>query len=292
MFPTAEDAFVSVRSSGEKTRDSSPFVGLFVFSQRKSGESGDLAHDSLCLEPSSGVRWAQKRTKDRTMRFANRLLAALCCLAIGTGGIASAAPVTENVVFGNLGPTASDPLSGTNTDILVSATAPGQFSALAQGFTTGNDTSFLKLQSVILGLFAQSGVSSRTVSLYTNNAGVPGTEVAVSSAVAVGATGKYTFNFSNVALSANTGYWIVPQSEVSWHLDSNISVPGVQNASGYSYLGTSAKTFASGGSWAASGLTQYSLSVQAVPEPSTYALAALGLGVAGIVRARRRKSTV
>ena len=226
------------------------------------------------------------------MRTTCRLLAALCCLSIGAAGIAHAAPVTENVVFGNLGATASDPLNGTNTDILVSATASGQFSGLAQGFTTGNNTSFLTLQSVILGLFADVGVPSRTVSLYTNNAGVPGTEVAVSSAVAVGATGKYTFNFANVSLSANTGYWIVPQNEVSWHLNSDVSVPSVQNASGYSYLGTSAKTFASGNSWDSSGLTQYSLSVQAVPEPSTYALAALGLGVAGIVRARRRKAAV
>jgi hypothetical protein len=34
------------------------------------------------------------------------------------------------------------------------------------------------------------------------------------------------------------------------------------------------------------------MTIQAVPEPSTYALAALGLGVAGFMRVRRRKTAV
>jgi len=227
------------------------------------------------------------------MKSLRSLAASVTCLvALGVLTAGSARVATAEVVFGNLGPTASGPLAATSTDILVSATAAGQVSAIAQGFTTGNDSAFLTLQSVILGLFASGGDPNRTVSLYSNNAGEPGAELAVSSSVAVGAQDKYTFGFSNVPLLANTSYWIVPQSDVSWYVNAGFTNPAVQNGSGYSYLGTASQTFDSGGVWASSGLTSYSVSVQAVPEPSTYALAALGFGVAGIVRARRRNLAV
>jgi hypothetical protein len=195
---------------------------------------------------------------------------------------ASAQSVRAEVVFGNLGNTGSGGLNGTNTDIIAVATQEGEYSGLAQGFTTGSLSQFLKLESVVLGLFAEVGVPARTVSLFSDNAGVPGSELAVSNAVSVSAVGKYTFGFSNYQLAANTSYWIVPQPDVSWHLSQPVAAPIARNSSGYAYLGSAMKTFESGNAWTSpADDTRYSISVQAVPEPSTVAL---GLaGVAGLV---------
>lgn len=213
-------------------------------------------------------------------------IALVVALAVPLGATA----VHAEVVFGNLGETGVGDISGTNTDIVPVATAAGQFSGLAQGFTTGSLTEFLTLQSVTLGLFADVGVSARTVSLFTNAAGNPGTLVATSSPVNVGAAGLYTFDFGSIPLAANTGYWIVPQPDVSWHVEAAFTNPTAENGSGYGSLGTRAQTFASGGNWTSTGLTSYAVSVTAVPEPSTYALAATALCLCGIAVARRRQT--
>jgi hypothetical protein len=227
------------------------------------------------------------------MRFTSRLLSALGCLLIGAGGIATAAPVTD-VVFGNLGPDGAGNISSTTTDI-----GPGAPSivALAQGFTTGSSSTNLSVKSITIGAFATSeGTVPRTISIYSSSSNNPGSVLFTSAATNVGNTGKYTFNFSGANLTAATQYWIVPDFSVnwSWYLEADESTqPSEQNASGYSYLGTRRQTETNPGVWGNS-LLPYSVSVEAVPvpEPSTYALAALGLGAAGIVRARRRKSAV
>lgn len=221
------------------------------------------------------------------MKFSRLLPAAIATAALLLAVAGHAAPPTD-VVYGNLGSTGGGALSTTNTDILPVATGEGDTSALAQGFTTGSSAQFLTLQSVVLGLFAEPGVPARTVSLFSDAAGVPGSELAVSNAVSISSQAKYTFSFSSLQLSPNTSYWIVPQSDVSWYVNSTFTAPGAQNTSGYSYLGTAAKTFESAGSWEATGLTSYSLSVTAVPEPSTYALAAIGVAAGGLMRWRRR----
>jgi hypothetical protein len=220
------------------------------------------------------------------MRSSIRLLAAACCLAVGS---THAAPITSDVVFGNLGADGSGGISSTNTDI-----GPGAPTtlALAQGFTTGS-SSPLVLQSVILGAFVD-GIGSRTVSIYSNSSNAPGTALFTSSPTTVSSPGKYTYSFSGVTLSPGTSYWVVPDFSVdwSWYTEADeTDQPTEQNASGYSYLGTKRQTQASPGVWGNS-ILPYSLSVQAVPEPSTYALAAVGLTVAGLMRARRRKAAV
>lgn len=210
-------------------------------------------------------------------------------LAFGT---VKAAPVTD-VVFGNLGADGSSGLSSTNTDI---GPASAVTLALAQGFTTGTGSTRLQLQSVTLGAFVD-GTANRTVSIYSNVSNAPGTALFTSSPTSVSAQNKYTFNFSGANLTAGTNYWVVPDFSVdwSWYTEATDSTqPEEQNASGYSYLGTKKMQAASPGTWSNT-LLPYSLSVNAVvpvPEPSTYALAAVGLAVAGFVRARRRKASV
>jgi hypothetical protein len=214
---------------------------------------------------------------------------AVVAVAVITSG-AFTGPVRADVVFGNLGVSGTNGLNGTNTDIVVTATTAGEFSGLAQGFTTGSNAQFLTIQSVTLGIFAEVGVPNRSVSIFSNNAGVPGSQLYVSNSIPVSAVSSYVFSFSSVVLSANTSYWIVPQAEISWHLSQPIAPPTGQNASGYAYLGTAEKTLSSGNAWTESGLTSYAVSINAVPEPSTYAMASAGAGVVGLMAWRRRKA--
>lgn len=211
------------------------------------------------------------------------------CLVAGFGQSVLAAP-TSDVVYGNLGVSGTDPLGDFGSDLGPSAATS---KILAQGFTTGSSADYLKVQGVTMGAFAET-LSPRTVSIYTNAVGdVPGTLVATSSAVDVQAKNSYVFGFDNVALSPSTSYWVVPQFDADWfwYLDEDIVAPVEQNGSGYSYLGTKRSNNNLAGTWSntSQGL---SLSINAVPEPSTIALAVVG--VAGLVgfRLRRRLSRV
>lgn len=206
--------------------------------------------------------------------------------------VVAPAAVRAEVVFGNLGSTGTNGLSSTNTDI-----GPGAATtlALAQGFTTGGGSTSLLVQSITIGAFVD-GVANRTVSIYSSVGNAPGSALYTSSATSVSGQAKYVFNFSGALLGAGTSYWVVPDFSVdwSWYLESTESTqPSGQNSSGYSYLGTQRQTQASPGTWVATALP-YSVSIDAVtvPEPSTYALAAVGLGIAGMARARRRKGAV
>jgi hypothetical protein len=193
------------------------------------------------------------------------------------------------IVFGNLGATGTGGLSSTNTDF-----GPSSLTtlALAQGFTTG--TSNLTLQSVTLGLFAASSPATlpRTVALYSSASNQPNSLIATSSTVQVGEAGKYTFAFSIPDLSPSTSYWIVPEQGSSWYLNAVEEQPVGLNASGYSYLGTKRQTISNPGTWVNSSLP-YSVSIEAVPEPSSIVMASLGgLGLLAIERNRRRRKAV
>jgi hypothetical protein len=203
---------------------------------------------------------------------------------------ASAQSVRADVVFGNLGPTGAGAISDSGSDFGPSAAS---LKVLAQGFTTGSNTDFLTLQSVVLGAFYDNFVTENlTVGLYSNGGGNnPGTLLATSSPTSVGAKGKYTFGFSDYELSATTSYWIVPQFDVDWfwYINDAETQPEQQNSSGYGYLGTRRSNGTIAGTW--SNTSQpYSLSVNAVPEPGTIGLAIAGICAGGVALARRRKS--
>lgn len=198
--------------------------------------------------------------------------------------LSSAAPLRAEVVFGNLGDDGSGSLSDTGTNFGGAASTQ----AIAVGFTTGSDSDFLQLQSVTLGLFAtSSGTLQRSVSIFSDASGNPGSSLVTSGTVNVGDDAKYTFPFSNYQLAAGTSYWIVPEGSATWYRAEPEVSPSGRNESGWSFVAGRSSTVGSAGPWS-SAATTFSVSVQAVPEPSTVALALVGVGGLIGVRLRRR----
>jgi hypothetical protein len=219
------------------------------------------------------------------MKFSRLLSAAIATAALLLAVAGHAAPPTD-VVYGNLGIGGTEDLSATNTDFGGGALTDS-VARLAQGFTTGSSSQYLTVQSVTLGLFSNDTPSTRTVSIFSDNEGVPGTSLFTSNAQEVTSTGKYGFTFPSTILSPSTNYWIVPQGPASWYYNFDEDQPTQQNLSGWSYLGTKREMTASLGTWLNS-TGPYSVTITAVPEPSTYALAAIGVAAGGLMRWRRR----
>ena len=213
----------------------------------------------------------------RSLGVAAALAAVTCC----------SLSARAEIVFGNLGASGTAALSDTNTDFGPDSTTT---LALAQGFTTSSAS--LTLQSVTLGLFATSVPNGlpRTVSLFSSMGIEPGSLIGTSNTVQVGDKGMYTFDFSSINLSPNTGYWIVPQQGSSWYLNGAETQPIGLNGSGFNYLGTKKQAVSNPGTWTDSTLP-YSVSIITVPEPSTIVMAGFGAGgLAIMVQTRRRKA--
>jgi hypothetical protein len=201
-------------------------------------------------------------------------------LALMAMAFFAAGPAQAGVVLSNMGANGLTDTSGaTNTDILAN-------NLLASGFTTGATAQQLDWVSIV-GF--SSTAASRTASIYSDNAGSPGTLVATSTGTAfpAGTKGVYQFNFSGANLAASTSYWVLPEVDVSWYFESANAAPSAQNASGFSYLGAKTSTN-SGSSWNTS-VFNYTLGVSTsdvppVPEPALTSLVCLG----GIAFMRRR----
>lgn len=218
-------------------------------------------------------------------RFLSANVGRFCGVAIVMSllGILSQ-PARATVVFGNLGAAGTNSPSGTNTDF-----GPGDSNeiALAQGFTTGSSSQYLTVTSITLGLFAtSSGTLNRTVSIFSDASGSPGSAVFTSAVVPVGNTGTYTFNFSNATLNPSTSYWVVPEGPASWYLNNGNSAPTGLNSSGY--VSTGAKLQNPSSQWVSADFPGYSVSVVAVPEPGTVGLLVVAGLAGGFALIRRR----
>lgn len=206
-------------------------------------------------------------------RFA--FTALLAALVLG-----QAASTSANTVFGNLGTSGTDAVGGLNEDTGPNAN-PVKF--VAQGFSAASPN--LAVTSISMWLFGDP--SSVTLGIYADNSGSPAaTPLFTSNTQQVGAKDLYSFSFSGANLSNGVNYWVSPvNSDVSWYLASN--APVGQNASGYTFTGAREST---GGAWTPSNFNSWSMSVTAVPEPSSLAIVGVGIAMAGLAAARRRRT--
>lgn len=211
--------------------------------------------------------------------------------------VAKAAPVSS-VKFGNLGNAGTDDPSEFSPAYLINSagTTAGSNVAMAQAFNTGAATfGTLKVNSITLSLFAAGTDRATAVAIMTGLT-EPTTLVGASDNTTVttnsGVPSLFTFSFSanpqdGLQLTANTQYWVVlGQNGVNW-ADSQIT-PTALNSSTYSYAATSRLNGL--GNWvAASERDGLGISINAVPEPSTYVMAGIGAGLVGLAQIRRRR---
>jgi hypothetical protein len=201
--------------------------------------------------------------------------------AIAALAMASSASVQAAVVLSNMGSSGLDNTSGTvNVDIIDSG-------LIASGFETGSVAQQLDWVSIVA---ENNNPGTMSVQIFSNNAGNPGSSIATSTGTTVGSKNVYQFNFSGVTLTANTTYWVLPQSGLKWYVENTNTAPTAQNGSGFTYEGT---RYTEEGDWYTSGFN-YTIAVSTtsdgppppapIPEPALTSL----LCLSGIALIRRR----
>lgn len=204
--------------------------------------------------------------------------------AVGLVALLAAAPTRAEVMFSNPAPSI---INSQNT-----VNGPVQW---ATGFTTS--AAALPLVSVDLSFGVPSGSVTPTVQLFGSSSGTAPTGSALatltslSTVTGAGPT-SYTFTpTSPFNLAANTNYYVVvsaPGSPFGWFQSS--AAPTAQNGSGWTALPGVVST--NGGSTYSSTLGSQASYISVVPEPSTLALAGIGMAaLAGIEISRRSRRT-
>jgi hypothetical protein len=237
---------------------------------------------------SSGVNFAQSFSP---MKIKSTLLS----VAAASFLLADARAV---IVFGNLGSSGTGALD-TASQQITSTTW------LAQGFTTPVSGGLLNLESIVLGLSVNSGSTDTRVQLFANSGGLPsGSALAtVLGSVALNTPALYTFTLASpYLLSSGTTYWIVVSDpdigdQYNWVFNNAEINPSGQNGSGYLWAGT-LRSLDGGANWTDRSANSQSDAAfylnasapAAVPEPGTWAAAALLAGGAAFARWRKQRN--
>lgn len=199
---------------------------------------------------------------------------ALACATQGNAQTVGVSNITNTVIQGwDLGPASG-------------------FQYVANGFSTGAGTGWT-ISSVDMKITVD-GTPNQQISLglWTDNAGNPGSVIGSFTNVSPTTTGIYSFTpASTLSLASNTAYWLVAEyptiNVVYWAYTDDASETGLPGWT----IGNLTKSF--NGSWQINGPTPslFTVNVQAVPEPTTWALMGLGGVLAvGAVWYRRRKN--
>ncbi len=242
----------------------------------------DILKDKLVF-PSGEIPSA--KSLNRTLR--------LLVLSFSAISLISAAKGFSAVAVSNLGDTTTN-----SAGVVGAADGPGQ--KVAGEFTTGSAASLADVTLSLTGNAASNAGFS--VALYSNAGSAPGTALATLTGNSSPGTGNYVYSAATpFALSSGTSYWIVASqsglSGTAWNQTSDSSSTGKPGWS----IGATEYQFIFGGSGAAwstgifnpngppfesPGTGNVQFSVDVVPEPASFAIAA----VAGIgLLARRRK---
>ena len=147
--------------------------------------------------------------------------------AVASSFSAQGAAVSR-VVFSNIDST-DENFGTSSTADNITASAP-----FASGFITGSVAQ--KLDSISL-VVSTLDSTSKTVGLYADNGGFPGTFIKFSEPTAVTSKNVYTFSFDNQTLAANTKYWALPEAGLSWFRTSPLTSAAEQNGSGFASAG-------------------------------------------------------
>lgn len=214
------------------------------------------------------------------------VLSAIVAGAVACGSV-QAVPV-GNVVYDSLASEADGAAQ-------LSTNGVSSWNFGAQQFNSGANSA---LSQVALSLFRVGTGGSYSVQLWSSTVvsgtAVPGSFLATlgSGSTSALATFPSTVTFNpTTSISPNTNYWVVfdatavGSGQAYWNYTGSPVGTGVATSSFF-------KTDDGDGWTQAYGEYRGIMAVQAVPEPTTYALAAIGLGLAGLVRARRRKASV
>lgn len=226
--------------------------------------------------------------------------------------VASSAPANAlETIFGNPGLTHAgmEIVGGTNIN------PNPYYDWIAQGFTMGSTD--YELKAVQIGLRFPGSSAGFSMALYGSSGGNPNTGAApiatFTNPTFTNQPEEYTFNYSgdqgaNLMLQSGQTYWLVVknnpiQSVFSWYYSKDPGTglpvaPSDQTGTGISYAGTKQYVTTAllpnyGLGWNNFATNQSILrySVLTVPEPSTYALGAIGTLVMGMVARRKSRKT-
>lgn len=220
--------------------------------------------------------------------FSGAALALVCLVS----GVAHA-----GIVFGNLGSSGTGAIDSGNVAQIGSTVSGSSGNRFAIAFVTGSDSSFLQVQSVTLGLGDISPFSTAILTLVNDNSGSPTGATLATNSLLVQSNGLYTFGLGGVSVAANTTYWVTLEAQdptapstFSWLRGDPQGVPAGLNGSGYTFPTSGGMRSQNDGAWAARPEAEtLSITVTAVPEPSSVAMALAALACGGyLVRSRRR----
>jgi len=169
----------------------------------------------------------------------------------------------------------------------------------AASFTTDATFPSYELSTIVLsmhsGVGQPGGFSLKLYSDASNQPGLP-LETLVGSSHPFSA-GKYTYTSNGTVLAANTTYWIVAEASVgdaqanyySWRMVSDTAQTTTGSSNWLIGDGWAERPYQSQ-SWGLSPSFTFQFAVTAIPEPSTYGMLALGLGMIVWLRRRRAKA--